>query len=248
MSLPLPRAGQRWSLFLDFDGTLTEYAESPDAVYVAPRLPALLIALSDVLEGALAVVSGRRLDDLDRRLAPARPCAAGLHGLELRYPDGTLRRYRPADGALAAIRAPIVRFARDHPRLLVEDKEVAVALHYRRAPELGAECRSVAVAAARDFADYEVLAGKMVVEIKPRAANKRSAIEAFMSRAPFRGRRPVFAGDDVTDEDGFATINEQGGISIKVGAGDSAAHCRAASVAEVSEWLEALVRGTASDD
>jgi len=240
MPLPIPRPGERWALFLDFDGTLTELVDGPGEVRVDPRLAATLGELEQAFGGAVALVSGRPLAELDRLLAPARLAAAGLHGLEQRFPDGRLVRREPPDGALEAIRTALKALAAGDPRLLLEDKGVAVALHYRRAPEREGECRALLERLLRPHPRYQLLAGKMVLEVKPRSADKGRAIEAFMAAAPFAGARPVFAGDDRTDEDGFAVVNARDGITVKVGDGASCARYRVDSVATLLGWLHAL--------
>jgi trehalose 6-phosphate phosphatase len=237
---PLPEAGACWALFLDFDGTLAELAEHPEQVRVGAEPVALLERLDTLLDGAVAVISGRSIETLDRLLHPARPQAAGLHGLQLRDPgaaaagtDGTL---------LAAPRRALQAFAARHSGVLLEDKGGALALHYRSAPALREACRRAAEDAVRGLDDYHVLDGKMVYELKPVAANKGLAISAFLEQPPFRDRLPVFAGDDRTDEDGFALVNAYGGVSIKVGAGSTLARYRVDGVAGLLAWLERLAR------
>ena len=238
---PVPAAHARWALYLDFDGTLAELAGHPDEVRVDPALAGLLALLGERLHGALAVVSGRSIDDLDRMLHPSRPAAAGQHGLEHRDGDG--RRVRAADTAeLAAARTRLHDFMQARPGLLLEDKGGALALHYRSAPELEDDCRAQMQAALGGLPRHHVLEGKMVLELKPCDANKGEAIRRFSTRAPFRGRVPVFAGDDRTDEDGFDWVNANGGISVKVGPGETRASCRVADVSALHGWLAHVAR------
>jgi trehalose 6-phosphate phosphatase len=235
---PLPDAGASWALFLDFDGTLAELAEDPEQVRVGAERVALLERLDTLLDGAVAVISGRSIETLDRLLHPARPQAAGLHGMQLRTGDNAAAG---SDGTvLAAARHALQEFATRHSGVLLEDKGGALALHYRSAPALREACRRAAEDAARGLEDHHVLEGKMVYELKPMAANKGLAISAFLEQLPFRDRRPVFAGDDRTDEDGFALVNAYGGVSIKVGAGSTQARYRVADVAALLAWLERL--------
>lgn len=238
MTPPLPDAGASWALFLDFDGTLAELAEHPEQVRVGAEPVALLERLDTLLDGAVAVISGRSIETLDRLLHPARPHAAGLHGLQLRTADNATTG---SDGTvLAAARHALQEFAAQHSGVLLEDKGGALALHYRGAPALREACRRAVEDAARGLDDHHVLDGKMVYELKPVAANKGLAIGAFLEQPPFQDRRPVFAGDDRTDEDGFALVNAYGGVSIKVGAGSTLARYRVADVAALLAWLERL--------
>ena len=244
-ALPLPAPGERWSLFLDFDGTLAELAETPDGVRVDPELPATLGALHRMLGGALAVVSGRSIAQLDDFLAPLRLPAAGMHGLErrsVRAKRGPGRRFARALDPLRAALTPMIE---DDPRLVVEDKGPSIVLHYRRAPEREEECRRV-MARLREglpeLAGFRLVLGKRMVEAVPRGGDKGSAIRDFMREAPFSGRRPVFAGDDLTDEDGFEVVAQLSGLGVKVGKGETRAPYRAASVDALSAWLRRLTR------
>jgi len=235
---PLPAAGERWALFLDVDGTLAELAAHPDDVVVPPDLLEQLRLLQRLLGGALAVVSGRSIDSLDRVLAPLQPAAAGLHGLERRNHDG-ITRAGDVPG-LDRARRELDDFGAANRGLMLEDKGGALALHYRHAPHLEDACRERSASAVRHAPRHHVLAGKMVFELKPRAANKGEAIRSFMGEAPFHGRVPVFAGDDRTDEDGFQWIQAHAGISIKVGDGETLARHRVTGVTMLHQWLARL--------
>lgn len=249
MSLPLPRPGRgdAWSLFLDFDGTLTEIAETPDTVAVDGELREVLMRLRDALGGALAVVSGRPIAELDALLAPATLALAGLHGLEWRARDGRVSRRSGDLGDLGGLRDRLAPLAAADERIVLEDKGLSLALHYRRAPEREHELRELFTALVGAIPGYHVLEGKMVLEAKPESIGKGHAIEALMAAEPFRGRRPVFAGDDVTDEDGFAVVESMGGISIKVGKGKTRAQYRTDSVASLLAWLRELPGYFAAD-
>lgn len=238
--LPEPAPGERWSLFLDFDGTLAEIAEHPDAVRIAPTLPATLAALHDALGGALAIISGRSIATIDRFLGLPRLAAAGLHGLERRRPGGQMEPLEPAPAALARAREAARRYAWAHPGLLLEDKGLTIALHYRSAPELGEASEAFMRRLADALPDYHLLAGKMVLELRPRSAHKGAAVRSFMTQPIFRGTRPIFAGDDRTDEDGFVVVQALGGAGIKVGAGPTAAAYRVPDVPALIAWLEEL--------
>ncbi len=239
---PLPSPRPDWALFLDFDGTLVEIAPEPRAVAPSPRLRPMLAALSARLGGAVALISGRPIADLDRLLAPLVLPAAGLHGLERRRADGAIERIAVPEAALAAARARLAAFAARTPGVLFEDKGLSLALHYRNAPAREADCRAAAQQAlAAAQGGLHLLEGKMVFELRPEGGDKGAAIAAFLAEPPFAGRTPVFAGDDRTDEDGFAVVAARGGIALRVGDGqDSIAQYRIASVEALLDWLAEL--------
>ena len=234
----LPRIGPQNALFLDFDGTLAELAAQPEAVQLPPDLLPALTRLAARLSGALAIVSGRKLADLDGFLAPLQLPTAAEHGAQQRrLPAGEVVTLAEPDlqEAIKLIRA----LAQHHPGLRVEIKSAAVALHYRHAPELEALALQVMTEAASRTPGVELLCGKCVFEIKPAGISKGSAIEAFMAAPPFAGRLPLFAGDDVTDEAGFSAVQQLGGHGIKVGEGATLAHYRCATPAALFQWLRA---------
>ena len=236
-----------WALFLDFDGTLIDLAATPDTVVVPSRLRPVLAACAGAFGGAVALVSGRPIAALDALLDPLRLPAAGLHGLERRLPDGTVEHAAHRGPGLPGLRTRLEALVREDGRLLLEDKESSLALHFRRAPERERAMRALVADAAPRHDGYEVLHGKMVVEVKPAHANKGDAIARYLETPPFAGRRPVFAGDDVTDEDGFDAVNRLGGISVKVGAGESRAACRVPDADALLDWLAAVAGGPAAD-
>lgn len=240
--LPRPRRGEAWALFLDFDGTLTEIVATPDRVRLDSALHATLRELFDALDGALAVISGRPIADLDQHLTPLRLPTAGMHGLEWRAADGRVLRKRYGGRALGKLRDRLVKLTGADSRLLLEDKGAALALHYRRAPERETELRALMTDLVKNVEGYRVLCGKMVLEAMPTKNGKGQAIETYMRKHPYRGRRPVFAGDDVTDEEGFAAVTGMGGIAIKVGDGPSGASHRVATVSAFIDWLHDLPR------
>jgi trehalose 6-phosphate phosphatase len=238
-----PRLDPAAALFLDVDGTLLEIAPCPDLVRVPRGLPALLADLAALRGGALALVSGRSLAQLDRLFPAWRGAAAGLHGIERRQAEGRLV-CTDDDAALAALdglRAPLAGLAQAQPGLFFEDKGRTLALHYRGRPQAEAEIRAFAESLLRAAGPaLRLIAGKRVVEFQPRTAGKGEAIAAFLAEPPFRGRHPVFLGDDTTDEDGFAEINRQGGLSVRVGRpAATAARCGLASVSAAQRWLAA---------
>jgi len=240
---PAPR--RDWALFLDFDGTLTELASSPDAVSVDPALPHVLAQLERELGGALAVVSGRPLAEIDALMGVVLP-GAGVHGLELREHRDGAPHPPPDDGAAAAVHRALMPMVADDPRLILEETPGAVALHYRRAPERESECRAAMKAALAGVSGLHLIDGKMVLEAKPDHVNKGYAISRLMGAEPFAGRIPVFAGDDRTDEDGFEVVNALKGVTIKIGSGESRAKYRVASVEEFLVWLEGVASGLAA--
>ncbi|MGI4812400.1 MAG: trehalose-phosphatase [Janthinobacterium lividum] len=234
----------RVAFFFDFDGTLVDLAATPDAVQVSPRLIGLLSALAERTDGALAIVSGRPLADIDQFLAPLRLPTAGSHGAERRDAFGKQWRLNAAEAPLAQMADELGAVARSHPGMLLERKVAGVALHFRNAPDCEAVARAAAERLIARYADAFVLQpGKMVFEIKPKGVDKGQAIAAFMGEAPFVSRIPIFAGDDLTDEKGFAVVNEAGGVSVKIGNGDSIATLRIASVPAFLEWLDARLAG-----
>lgn len=239
--LPLDIGGRLApALFLDFDGTLVGLARRPEEVRPDPRLPPTLRRLQEVLEGAVAIVSGRPLSEIDALLAPLRLPGAGAHGVERRGPDGRLevRSGAPPDHVLEMAR----ELQRRHPGLRVEIKPSTLALHYREAPALEALCIEAAHAAVAATPGWVVQLGKCVAEVRPHDVTKGRAIEWFMEGAPFAGRLPVFVGDDDADEDGFEVVQAAGGLGVKVGAGRTRARMRLDSHQDVLAWLERLAQ------
>lgn len=241
--MPLPNHAYDFSvdaLFLDFDNTLVDLAPRPESVLVPPGLITSLQRLQRAAGGALAIVSGRPLEQIDHFLAPLRLPAAGVHGVERRSADGRMTQL-PVP-SIERLLAHLNSVVAQHAGLLLEVKRGALALHYRRAPELEQACVQAMTAALRHEAGFALLRGKMVVEAKAADADKGSAIAAFMQEPPFIGRRPVFIGDDITDEAGFAWVQSGGGLGIKVGPGDSLAHARIASAAAVRTMLAQVLQ------
>jgi trehalose 6-phosphate phosphatase len=226
---------------LDVDGTLVEIADTPADAAVAGATRSLLSRLSDALEGAVALVSGRRIAELDRLFAPLRLAAAGVHGLERRPVGGTpFRAVVPRAAEFAAAVARISAFARATPGVLVEDKKLSVAVHYRQAAQRREGIRRFMQQQVESLGpDFCLQEGKQVIELRPEGSGKGAVVEAFMKEPPFRGRIPVFIGDDVTDEDGFAAVNRLEGYSIRVGDGaPTGARWRLPTVPALLRWLE----------
>ena len=232
-----PPVRRNQALFLDFDGTLVEIVAAPSLVQVPNGLPRLLNELADRLDGAVAVVSGRPLDELAHMLAPFAGGIAGDHGLERRSGNGSVTRCR-VHPELGRFRPLVADFVARHDGVFLEDKGGSLAVHYRQAPSLGARCRALVRRAAQSSnGALAAVAGKMVIELIPRSAGKGRAIAEFLADPPFRGRRPVFVGDDITDEDGFAAVNRLGGVSVHVGGGATVARHNLATVGDVWAWL-----------
>ena len=228
-----------FAYFLDIDGTLVDLADAPRAVKLHPALPGLVEALYEESGGAIALITGRSIADADRLFPKRRLPIAGQHGHERRSANGLLTQHSLSSKALNPARMALRAVTERHPQLLLEDKGLSLALHYRRAPQLASVVHRVMHRVQASLGDrYCVHRGKRVVELAPAGRDKGLAIRAFMREAPFRGKPPVFIGDDVTDEHGFAMVNQLGGNSIKVGPGPTVAAWRFSSVAAVLAWLE----------
>jgi len=229
-----------WCLFLDVDGTLVELTDTPSQTQADPEIVSLLREVAERLGGALALVSGRRIRTLDELFAPLRLPAAGLHGVERRKADGSIQGASFVDSQLDGARAAIKALVDSHPGTLFEEKDRTIAVHFRMAPQAAPIVRESVFDIAKSLgSNYHVQAGKMMFEIKPRGFSKATAIQAFMKESPFNGRRPVFVGDDLTDQDGFAMVDALGGISV--GVGDSVqGQFYLPDVAAVRLWLRQI--------
>jgi trehalose 6-phosphate phosphatase len=246
-STTLPAPQPNWSWYLDLDGTLLDIAPSPLAVVVPDGLLATLSALRTAAHGALAVVSGRPVQQVRSLLEPLRPAAAGLHGLELVTPDGLRHGPKKPLPPVGNLRRMLQENVLGIPGVEFENKGATLAVHFRQAPQAEIQVRRIIDQAVAKNRGFEVLKGKMVFEIRPTGINKGTAIREFMAIPPFAGRVPVFAGDDTTDEDAFAVVAEAGGITLYVGEGDdTVAQWRVESPAALRLWLaeaaEALKR------
>jgi trehalose 6-phosphate phosphatase len=230
-------------LFLDVDGTLLEFARRPELVIVPTRVVNLLIRLNALLGGALALVSGRSVRQLDALFAPLRLPCAGVHGGERRDTHGRLHEISPQFASrLGAVRAEIARRAAGHPGLLVEDKGMSLAVHYREQPQLAAVVEQwLSQAQAQLGPAFRIQEGVCVRELVPAIATKGGAVEAFLAEPAFVGKMPVFIGDDVTDLDAFSAVERHGGRAIAVGVRVDAP-TRLPRPSAVIDWLEFLVR------
>jgi len=228
------------ALFTDLDGTLAPLQATPCAVGPEPERRRLLADLDAALGGRLAVVSGRGLADIDRVLEGRVPAVGAVHGLVRRTAAGAI------EAAAAAGRAPeaaaaFQALARADPGLLVEDKGAAVALHYRGSPQAREACRELAARLAQALG-LEVQEGDHVVELRAPGPDKGGAIRAFLREPPFVGHVPVFLGDDLTDESGFAAVAELGGYPIIVGRRrPTGARYALSDVAGAHAWLRGLI-------
>ncbi|MCB5174299.1 MULTISPECIES: trehalose-phosphatase [Microvirga] len=236
-SNPSPRTDE-FALFLDFDGTLVDIVDRPDAVAVDPALPGILTRLQERLNGAVAIISGRPIEFLDSRLRPHVFDMAGLHGLEHRI-GGRLFQCDPDEHPrLRETAARLEEIVAPKAGVLIEDKGCSVAIHWRLAPQEKDFALATAHAAVEALgSDYRVQHGKAVAEILPAAAGKGKIIESFLQQEPYRGRRPIFAGDDLTDENGFRTVNAHGGLAIRIGAGETVAGLRLGTPADLRHCL-----------
>jgi len=220
------------------DGTLLELARTPDAVHVESATLDLVHGVHVITGGALALVTGRSIEDVDRLFGGAPLPIAGQHGLERRDGAGVWTVDESAAVGMQIARRRLTDVANAFDGLLMEDKGRSLALHYRAAPQLETYVLESVRALGEDLGDaYAIQVGKYVVELRPAGTDKGEAIRAFMEEAPFAGRTPVFIGDDVSDEHGFAVVNEMDGYAVKVGEGATIARWRLPDVHAVERWL-----------
>jgi trehalose 6-phosphate phosphatase len=232
------------AMFLDLDGVLAPLAPTPDAVGPDARRTEVLTRLTERLDGRVAIVSGRTLNEIDRISDGAARAASGVHGLQRRRGDGTFANQTP-DPAIRQAVAAFDAFAADRPGVLVEDKVLSAGLHYRQAPGASED----AVALATSLAQATGLAlqpGSMVLELKTPGTDKGVAVTAFMAEAPFNGATPIMVGDDLTDEHGFEAAEALGGFGVLVGPErPTAARYRLDDVVDVLDWLDQIEGGPA---
>lgn len=242
---PLPSADEAWALFIDIDGTLVELAAHPSMIRIDAYTRRMLERLQPLLGGALAVLSGRCLVDVDRLLMPLVLPAGALHGLERRERSGTKTLAGPPPEVAAAIGRACAEGIADMKGAWIEEKSgIGFALHFRTAPRQGPAVRRLAQeVAAASSGLYMVQLGDCVAELKPVGIDKGTALRALLETGPFQGRRPIMVGDDLTDESAFEAARQSGGLGIIVGARrpTRASHALA-SPRTVLEWLGALIR------
>lgn len=230
-----PQLDRSVALFLDFDGTLSPLQDDPDAVFLEPGMDTVLARLSSILDGAVAILSGRDLSDLSKRV-PQSLWRFGNHGLRAASPGtpaGEVAAPAPAD-LLADMMAIVTAY--DGVRL--EEKGPVLAVHYRAAPDRGAMLTEKLGDVISGYADYSLQSGKMVLEAKPSGANKGVCLRRAMEAKPFAGRTPVMIGDDRTDEDAFGMARQLGGWAVKVGPGETQAGYRLESHRDVAAFLK----------
>lgn len=235
-------APDKTAILLDFDGTFIDIAETPDAVSVDAGDKQLLEELIRAHAGAVAMVSGRNLKDIDFHLAGVSGTVSGGHGAELRHAGETFPGFPCDAGRLDHLKAAVKEFAMLDPRVLAEDKSFGIVLHYRQHPELEGKVTDFLKGLVEGDDEFELQFAKMAVEVKPKAVSKASAIERIMQFDAFRGRGILYAGDDVTDEAAFAWVNERGGVSIKVGDGPTIARYRTDGPRSLKTWLRSQIR------
>lgn len=231
-------SGGQYAFFFDVDGTLAAIQSRPEAVFIPEQVIAQLQQLSALSQGALALVSGRPIEQLDALAAPWYGPAAGVHGAERRDAEGNLQRISLPVEVEQSLRTELQDAMASWPGTQLEVKGMAFALHYRQATQHEQDVMRLAEQSVKRFPGLALQPGKCVVEIKPAGIDKGAAISDFMQQPPFAGRTPVFIGDDLTDEKGFLAVNARQGVSIKVGEGSTQAHYRLHDVDAVYGWLE----------
>lgn len=227
------------AIFADFDGTLVDIAPTPDKIQVDADLKNLLQQLKKRTDNAFAVVTGRSLEDIYRYLGDCDLTFAANHGGQWQLPGKPPESLLVGTEELTDYKKAISRFAHQH-NLLFEEKSLGIAVHFRQQPAMEVKIDEF-IEKLQINPTYKVIRGKAVREIKPTMANKGVAIERFMAMTPFAGKIPLFVGDDVTDEDGFNTVNAIGGITFKVGEGPSLAQNRLQNPADVRNLFTQLV-------
>jgi trehalose 6-phosphate phosphatase len=229
-----PELRDDWALFLDIDGTMLDIAQKPGAVTVPPDLPNVLNAVSRRLSGALAIVTGRPLADIDRLLSPLTLPSAAEHGAIIRHSDGTVDEPDESFSVPRVWRERIREAARDWPGVLVQDKRFGLAIHYRLAPEREEEITALVRNVVAEDPHFEAMPARMAFELRHRDLHKGEGLQALMRHQPFTGRVPVFVGDDVTDEDGFRAARAMGGLGLHVN------EVFGGQPANVRRWLRAI--------
>jgi trehalose 6-phosphate phosphatase len=242
--IPPPLDPRRHALFLDFDGSIVDFAPTPDTIVLMSGTIPLLEDVSDRLGGALAVVTGRHIADVDRHLAPLLLPASGVHGREFRPRPGD-ERDDPVPAEIEHARRRLKAALAPDNLIRLEDKGSALVLHFRAHPDQRGRAEALAGDAARGLGTLHVMAGHAIFEILQRGITKGRALRRFMRRPPFAGRIPVFVGDDATDEDGMRAAAAGGGFGVKIGPEETVAAYRLPDTAAVHAWLSRLRGGSA---
>lgn len=227
------------ALFTDFDGTLVSIAPRPDQVIIPPAVFTAVRQLQLKTGGATAIITGRSLLSINDLLPLEGLAMAGSHGAEWQL-HGESHSVGQITSAFDPIRPALNKFAQDH-NLLLEDKSFAIAVHFRQAPELEPRLDEFLQTLVTSTSPLTVMQGKAIREVKPKTIDKGTAITRFMQQAPFAQRKPLYLGDDVTDEAGFECVNQSGGMSIKVGPGPTCAQHRLANPEEVLGYFQRLL-------
>lgn len=248
MSLPNRIEPDRHAIFLDFDGTLVELAERPELVQVTDDTRTLLSALNTHFSGAVAIITGRDITIIDNFLSPLKLPVAGVHGLIRRDVNGEMHKPLFDTVPLDAVAESLHDLMQEEPDLFLERKQGAIVLHYRQRPDLEDRCKTIMTRIAEANPSITLRMGKMVIEAVAFPTDKGRAIESFLGEPPYIGRTPVFAGDDVTDEDGFLVVNRRNGVSIKVGEGQTSASCRVADRTALIAWLNLILENSGYSD
>lgn len=241
----LPAQLDECAFLLDVDGTILDLAATPREVFVSSELRQSLARLRERTNGAVAFVSGRMIEELDLIFAPLTLAAIGGHGAQFRLtPDGDIQEQ--VLKLPAKVKQRFAMIAEAGPGIIVEDKGVSIALHYRLAPEKGEYVHRAAANAISDLGmtHLELLPGKFVVEVKQAGFDKATAVRALMQHSPFRDRKPIFIGDDTTDEPVFPVIPDFGGRGFSVGRRIAGIRGHFDKPADVRRWLEILAVGT----
>lgn len=242
MTLPDKADPRRYAFFFDFDGTLADIVEHPELVEITAETRQVLEQLQNTSSGAVAIITGRDIASIDRFLAPLKLPIAGVHGLTRRDANGQVHSPEFDKAALEAIETELQSLAGQEAGLLLERKHGALALHYRQRPELEGLCIERMELAVGETGSIKLRRGKMVIEAIGYQTDKGAAIDSFLQEQPFLGRLPLFAGDDLTDEDGFAAVNRRGGLSIKIGAGETQALARLENREALLSWLNFILK------
>jgi len=243
-SLPAIGDLQDHCLFLAFDGALVEIADHPDAVRIDAAMLQFLENLRDASGRALALVSGRDIGVIDRLIHPLILPVAGVHGLQRRDAGGRLHSPVIDQSVVESIAAEAKAAFRLEPGIVIEKKTGAVAIHFRLRPDFEKRCRAFVRKSLRARSDLHLIEGKMVFEVRLSGPDKGAVVDVFLDERPFKGKTPIYVGDDATDEPAFAAVNARGGLSVKVGAGRTVARFRAKDTADLRHWLEGLVGTT----
>jgi trehalose 6-phosphate phosphatase len=235
------------ALFLDVDGTLLDLAARPDDVVVPGGLVTTLAGIEHKLAGALALISGRSIDDVDQLFAPLRLRVSGVHGAEIRFdPDGS-RGPAVTSGLPQSLLTALRRAAEPFPGVFVEDKRFSFTVHYRLAPSAEGPLRKIVKELVGSVSTrVDIMDAHCAIEIKSPCFDKGGAIATYLSTPTFRGRRPIFVGDDTTDESGFALVSERGGCAYSVGRPRPGAIGSFSAPQAVRAWLAEFARGSAA--